>query len=285
MNLDKLKCAFCSKNFLRLSGQINEARKFGWKQFCSLLCLANSKTTGTHLECSNPTCKKQFYRSPKEIKKVQRSYCSAHCAAIVNNKKRIPKYSRNYCIICKTQIPYYKKYCSLAHQLLGRKVPIDTRRHRVLTTIQSFHNAQKRIPVKREAGHIYKEARKIFGSWNHAIEAAGFKPNPVLFAEKHIANDGHHCDSLAEKIIDDWLTSKGLIHRRSIPYPEGKRLTVDFVLKNRWVEFFGLAGEVKEYDRLVKQKQNICKKHHIPLVAIYPKDLFPHNRLSEILKI
>lgn len=208
-----------------------------------------------------------------------------HCAAIANNKKRISKYSPNHCLICKSKIPYYKKYCSPTHQLLGRKVPADIRRQRILTTIQSFYKTQKRIPVKREIGNIYRETREIFGSWNHAIEAAGFKPNPVLFAEKQIAKDGHHCDSIAEKIIDDWLTSTGLTHQRSVPYPEGKRLTADFVVGKRWIEFFGLAGEIKEYDGLVKQKQKICRKHNIPLVAIYPKDLFPHNRLSEILEI
>ena len=58
---------------------------------------------------------------------------------------------------------------------------------------------------------VYGEAREIFGSWNNAVEAAGFKPNPVLFAEKHTADDGHHCDSLAEKIIDDWLNSQKIL--------------------------------------------------------------------------
>lgn len=285
MNLDQLKCAFCSKSFSRPSGQINEARKFGWRQFCSLTCLANSKTTDTHLRCSNSNCKKQFYRIPREIKKVEKSYCSLRCATIINNKKRISKYSPNHCSICKSQIPYYKKYCSSAHQLLGRTIPADMRRQKVLTIIQSFYQAQKRIPLKRELNNIYKEARGIFGSWNHAIEAAGFKPNPVLFAEKQIANDGHHCDSIAEKVIDDWLLENNIKHKRGVSYPEERRLTADFVVRHHWIEFFGLAGQMKEYDKLIKQKQKICKKHNISLLAIYPKDLFPHNRLSEILKI
>lgn len=131
----------------------------------------------------------------------------------------------------------------------------------------------------------YKEARRIFGGWSAAITAAGFKPNPIMFAKKYIASDGHHCDSLAEKIIDDWLVSKNVEHKRNLPYPEGKRLTVDFVIGNRWIEFFGLAGEIKDYDRLLRKKRRVCEKYAIPLLEIYPKDLFPKNRLAEVFKI
>jgi len=131
---------------------------------------------------------------------------------------------------------------------------------------------------------MYRTARKLFGTWNNAIKTAGFEPNPVLFAKKCIADDGHKCDSFAEKIIDDWLNARGIKHKREVPYPEDKRLTADFVLKNNWVEFFGLAGELKEYDKLVKRKQILSKKYKLKLIEIYPKDLFPKNRLSKIIK-
>ena len=49
---------------------------------------------------------------------------------------------------------------------------------------------------------VYGKARYVFGTWNNAISAAGYKPNPVMFARHHIASDGHRCDSLAEKIIE-----------------------------------------------------------------------------------
>lgn len=131
---------------------------------------------------------------------------------------------------------------------------------------------------------IYKTARELFGSWNKTIEAAGFKPNPVMFSNKYIAKDGHKCDSLAEKIIDDWLYSRNIQHQRNIPYP-GSRYTTDFFIKNSLVEFFGLNGELAEYDRNTKIKERLAKKHKFNLIKIYPKDLFPKNRLLEIIKI
>lgn len=129
----------------------------------------------------------------------------------------------------------------------------------------------------------YREAREFFGSWNNAIKIAGFIPNPVLFAKKQRAYDGHQCDSLAEKIIDDWLNEKNIKHERNIKYPGNLKLTVDFVTRHYWIEFFGLTGIIKKYDALVKEKQKIAKKYKLPLMELYPKDLFPVNRLSEKL--
>lgn len=131
----------------------------------------------------------------------------------------------------------------------------------------------------------YKEARIFYGSWNKAIEAAGFKPNLVMFALKHMAKDGHQCDSLAEKIIDDWLADNEIPHKRSVPYPLNKTLTADFVVGKTWIEFFGLAGMLKDYDRLLNEKRSIAKKYKLNFIELYPKDLFPKNRLGDILKI
>ena len=113
--------------------------------------------------------------------------------------------------------------------------------------------------------------------------AAGLKPNPILFAKKHIANDGHKCDSLAEKIIDDWFFARGIKHRRNIPYPGSRSLKADFEVKGFIIEFFGLIGGIKRYDKLVEEKQEICKKHKLNLIKIYPRDLFPVNHLAEII--
>jgi len=130
---------------------------------------------------------------------------------------------------------------------------------------------------------IYRTTRKLFGSWNKAIEAAGYKPNPVKFAEKHTANDAHICDSFAEKIIDDWLHERGIKHERNIKYPGNPKLTVDFVTEFHWIEFFGLAGEIQEYDKLLKKKRRICQKYNLKLIELYPKDITPENKLPDIL--
>ena len=129
----------------------------------------------------------------------------------------------------------------------------------------------------------YSKARDVFGTWNKAIEAAGFQANPVMFSKKYIARDGHACDSLAEKIIDEWFRSKGIVHERSVPYPEFKKMTCDFVVNNIFIEFFGLKGELKEYDRLVKLKRRLSRKYKLKLVEIKPTHLFPKNKLDQVL--
>lgn len=57
----------------------------------------------------------------------------------------------------------------------------------------------------------------------------------------------HFCDSIAEKLIDDYLFEKDINHTRNIPYPEGT-YTADFKIGTKLIDFFGLAGEHKRYD-------------------------------------
>lgn len=101
-----------------------------------------------------------------------------------------------------------------------------------------------------------------------------------MFANKHIAIDGHKCDSLAEKIIDDWLYARKIKHQRSVPYPGNEKFTCDFVIGNKWIEFFGLHGEHKRYDLLRRIKLKMVKKYEIDLIEVFPNDVFPKKRLE-----
>jgi len=280
MKLIKLHCSFCRKELTRTNGRINEAKKFGWKPYCSLTCEGKLLSKRVIFLCARSGCNKKFFRARHEMRSVA-LYCSRRCAVIVNNTKS-PKRKAivRQCLSCNKTFKSNSTYCSVPCRSKGQIISGE----KICEQIKDFHHANGRIPVKREFLH-YSAARDRFGNWNNAVRAAGFKPNPILFAEKHIANDGHQCDSFAEKIIDDWLTSKRLYHERSVPYPEEKRLTADFVVGSRWIEFFGLAGELKAYDALVKKKRQLARKRHLSFVALYPKDLFPTNHLSKILKV
>ncbi|OGH07588.1 MAG: hypothetical protein A2W22_00960 [Candidatus Levybacteria bacterium RBG_16_35_11] len=152
----------------------------------------------------------------------------------------------------------------------------------IVKEIKSFFKKTGRIPLKREF-YSYSAARNHFTNWSNAIKAAGFEPNTVTFAKKWIANDGHECDSLSEKIIDDWLYARAVEHKRSVVYPSNHKLTVDFLIGDYWVEFFGLYKQHKRYDRLRKEKLKIAKANKIALIGIYPKDLFPINKLDKVL--
>ena len=155
-------------------------------------------------------------------------------------------------------------------------------RDQIIQKIKSFYEKNNRIPLKCEFHH-YRSARRQFGTWNKAIKASGLTPNPVLFSRKFIANDGHKCDSLSEKIIDDWLSARKIAHKINVPYPKNKKLTVDFLIKNNWIEFFGLSGKLDKYDRQKKRKIRLAKKLQLKFIEIYPCHLFPKNKLDQLL--
>jgi len=230
------------------------------------------------LTCENSKCKNRFERKPSGIS--PHNYCSRSCAVTVNNTK-FPKNPgvRKKCAVCEKEFVSLKKYCSTKCQAIGQTIP----KEKLIKLIQDFYFKNGRIPLKKEFPH-YRSIRGNFGTWNNAIIAAGFEPNPVMFAKKYAAKDGHKCDSLAEMIIDDWLYARDVLHIRSYPYPGNLGLTVDFLVEDYWIEFFGLVGQHKRYDELKELKFSIAKEYKLKLIEIYPEDLFPESKLEELLK-
>jgi hypothetical protein len=286
MSLLKVKCSFCHKKFLRTTGRINEAVKFGWKFYCSPNCQFKSRRKRKISVCANSKCNKRVSRLQNQFEKSKskKVFCSTSCSAIYHNKLRI-KYKK--CSTCGKIFYGKQKYCSkvcYAKAPNPRKIPIKVYREKVISDIINFYNTNKRIPVKKEMYGLYVTARKLFGTWNKAIIASGFQPNPVMFSLKYIANDGHKCDSFAEKIIDDLLYSKNINHQRNFPYPKSK-FTADFKVNDKIIEFFGLAGEVNGYDKNIITKKCLAKKYNFQLIEIYPKDLLPIKKLSKFLDI
>lgn len=282
----KLRCVFCGREFSREKGRYNEAKKFGWRQFCSLGCQYKARVTRVKMKCGNPDCKQRVSRLLNQFKssKSRLVFCSRSCAAVFNNTLRR---TIKVCPICNKEFYRNTKYCSrgcYAEHLRRKPRFVKVSKKQIIKEVQNFYQENDRIPVKREYGH-YNAARDRFGSWNNAISAAGFNPNPILFADKQVANDGHRCDSLAEKIIDDWLSKRKIQHDREVFYPNSKKLKVDFVVNGHWIEFFGLSGELKDYDRVIQRKLAIVKKHKIPFLALYPKDIFPISRLDKIINV
>ncbi len=257
----------------------------GWKQFCSGECLKRDRIVGVNVVCRN--CDKEFIRSASWIlkSKLGHSFCSQHCAATYNNQRRADALPVKLCKNpnCNNRIVNWSIHCSLSCAGKSRRRGLSVLKEEVLLEIRNFYTANQRIPVKREMYSAYKKARRSFGAWNKAIATAGFQPNPVMFANKYIAKDGHRCDSLAEKIIDEWFRLKNIVHQRSVPYPEHSRMTCDFTVQDFYIEFFGLGGQHRRYDELINKKRELSKKHGIKLVELKPDDLFPKNQLDRTL--
>ena len=141
---------------------------------------------------------------------------------------------------------------------------------------------------------IVKSCIKIFGSWNNAIQAAGFIPNRshdnrMYKRVSTKAIDGHLCDSVSELLIDNWLYKNNILHERDVYYPKTHHKAdwaVSIKNKNKkiFVEYFGLANDSLRYDRAIKEKKKLCHKNKISLVPIYPQNLYPKEFLEDNLK-
>ena len=96
-----------------------------------------------------------------------------------------------------------------------------------------------------------------------------------------IARDGHKCNSLAEKTIDDFLSMHGVPHTREPLYPDQIHRG-DFLVRDFMIEYFGLRG-FEGYDATIDVKKKICKQHGLMLLAILPTDLAGAGRLEKKL--
>ncbi len=284
----RVRCNFCKKTFLKERKHYNENAQLGHNFYCSRNCLYKAAVKQKELVCGNPTCKKSFFRVPNDISAS--NYCSTSCAAIVNNKK-YPRWPRRFCKECGKEFKNRSsKYCSTeCGYKQARKRGSKYNQEQVIEIIQEFHRENGRVPARREALEIAGRAPHMFDSWNNAIEAAGLEPNRSHDSRMYQrsatkAEDGHECDSISEALIDNWLTKMGILHTRDFSYPNTNH-KADWAIKDGkiFVEYFGLSKDSPRYDRTIRKKKAICRKHGIKLIEIYPKDIYPKNKLEDNL--
>ena len=205
----EVTCDYCGQEYLKPLFRVYENDHRGWKNYCSFQCQHDSMKKRKTYTCSNPDCREKIVRTPSAVEPSGNTFCSHSCAATVTNKNRevstskykttkaenLPECKRQGCSnIVATR---HNKYCSVS---CGRQKPIEHSRQKALRGIKDFYQKHDRIPMKREVYRLYQPARRAFGTWNKAIQAAGFQPNPVQFARHFIAKDGHQCDSMSERI-------------------------------------------------------------------------------------
>lgn len=276
MSLEAVTCCWCGSDFPKDTRYINENKRLGHKFYCSIYCQSRFKNKQKELICGN--CEATFKKKLSQV--YLHNFCSRSCAATLNNSKYPKRTSiQRRCGYCNECSKKKSRYCSQVCKSKALSMSGD----QIIQQLKEFYSNSGRIPLKREFKHA-KAARSRFGSWNKAIEASGFNPNQALFTKKQIANDGHICDSLAEKIIDDWLYARKISHRIHVKYPDSK-YTSDFVVNGVIIEFFGLSGELKRYDELMKDKLQMIQDRNLKRISIYPKDIVPVSQLDKVLRI
>lgn len=233
-------------------------------------------------------CKGLALVETKDIKKSDLHFCSHSCRAIFYNHKRRKLFPRKClrlgCENFVTKMDRRRKFCCQSCATTTNNVSRYTR-EKIIDEINQFVNNQKRIPTKNELIRLNRPARKLFGTWNKAIIAAGFDPNPVMFAKHYLAQDGHRCDSMAEKIVDDYLFNRGIKHQVNVLYPWKNGMTADFVIGDTWIEIFGLSGQLESYDKLRRQKLKLAKKYNIQILSISLKEVYGRGLEKRISKL
>lgn len=232
-------------------------------------------------------CGSKLTRENREFQKSVFHFCNHSCAATYFNAQR-QKPAPKKCLFpgCGNFVREGRsKYCSRKCADASRRGITKYSPEVVIGKIKEFFNQNKRLPTKRDLSFLYRLARRFYGTWNGAVKAAGFDPNPILFANHFVANDGHRCDSLSEKIVDDWLFARKIPHEVKVKYPWNNGMSADFRIGKFWVELFGLKGQLDSYDHLMTIKLKMIEKFHLKLISVYLDDLFPKNRLEEKIKV
>lgn len=137
----------------------------------------------------------------------------------------------------------------------------------------------------------YAEYVSQFGSWFQALNKAGVLQDGQQMMSRGyrcIANDGHECYSIPEKMIDDWLSTRQIDHEKEPLYPFDSEinpsgLRADWQVGDVLIEYAGMMDD-PEYAMKMQNKQELASKYNVPLVVLEPEDLLSlDERLSELM--
>jgi len=135
----------------------------------------------------------------------------------------------------------------------------------------------------------YQAYVKAFGSWLQALILAGILEGGTqrgVFGTRCIAADGHECLSLAERMVDDWLSAHNIPHEIEPHYPQhfplnpARAMRADWDVGGVFIEYTGLMQD-PEYAARIESKRQLAAVSGIPLIIIGPEDLLS---LDEKLK-
>ena len=138
---------------------------------------------------------------------------------------------------------------------------------------------------------LQKKFVDIFGSWLQALVLAGILEDGAQQTSRGvrcIAIDGHVCNSLSEKTVDDWLYSHEISHEKEPLYPYHFRLNpyelrADWKVENVLIEYAGLMNE-PDYAAKIRAKQEIAGEFGLVLIILQPGDILNlDQRLANLI--
>jgi hypothetical protein len=134
-------------------------------------------------------------------------------------------------------------------------------------------------------------AKELFGSWAHLLDHA-----ELLHAMRRghggyqsIASDGHHCLSLGERQVCEYLASNGFTHEKEPMYPHDPELNPsglmrgDFRVGKVWIEFAGRLADESYADR-IETKRQLATKSGFVFIEVNPQNVLNLEFLGAEIK-
>ena len=126
-----------------------------------------------------------------------------------------------------------------------------------------------------------------FPAWGSLLADSGVLGEgwPPSYGTYTTAEDGHHCRSLLERFIDDFLSSRGIAHELEPVYPFDPDLNpngsrADWLIDTVYVEAAGMMG-VAEYRRKMETKRDLAARHGLDLLIVRDDDI---ARLKKVFR-
>lgn len=148
---------------------------------------------------------------------------------------------------------------------------------------------QEVLPLMERCFYPSRYAQALGGHIPALFATGRLGTTPIVrgsIGYRALAEDGHVCNSLAEKVIDDWMYRKGIPHEKEPVYPGsvraivGGRVRADWRVGDTYVEYFGLQSS-PDYARKTAAKLDACAQTGVRVLALYPGDEF---RLAEVFR-
>jgi hypothetical protein len=147
----------------------------------------------------------------------------------------------------------------------------------------------KFVQFIRMAKNVFYPIRyaDVYGEWLKAVVATGYLGEEGVLKTNYgyrvISKDGHVCNSLSERIVDDWLFDNHIEHEKEPSYPSivreiiGANVRADWKVGDIYIEYFGLQV-IKSYAKKTASKILACQAGNVFLVPLYPGDEFKLER-------
>jgi hypothetical protein len=173
------------------------------------------------------------------------------------------------------------KWCDFIKDMGDTPVRDTYSKKKLINILKNFHTMTGKIP---DSTDIIKPNSKVFqnefGSWNNALQEAGFEVNQRTY----IADDKHVCNSKMELYIDNLLNKLNIKHKKETKYPKDEKYNkhekkrCDWKIDDTYVEYLGCLTHNdpivrRKYRKSMNEKAMMCIENGWNFIHITPDKL------------